>query len=96
MAIPATAVRTGPGGDHVFVLAAAAPDQKLRAQMRRVQVGATLGDEVLITRGLEGGEQVATSGSFKLRDSVLVAVNKGNASTTTSSRTTGAAAAAGG
>ena len=88
VAIPATAVRKGPAGDHVFVLAAAAPDQKLRAQLRRVQVGATLGDEVLITRGLDGGEQVATSGSFKLRDSVLVAVNTANAATTTSSRGT--------
>jgi membrane fusion protein (multidrug efflux system) len=70
------------------VLAASAPDQKLRAQLRRVQVGTTLGDEVLITRGLDSGEQVATSGSFKLRDSVLVAVNTANAATTTSSRST--------
>jgi membrane fusion protein (multidrug efflux system) len=90
VAIPATAVRKGPGGDHVFVLAAAGPDQKLRAQLRRVQVGASSGEEVLITRGLDSGEQVATSGSFKLRDSVLVAVNKGNAPTTTSARATSA------
>jgi len=91
VAIPATAVRKGPGGDHVFVLAASAPDQKLRAQLRRVQVGATMGDEVLITRGLGGGEQVATSGSFKLRDSALVAVNTAGTPTTTSSRATAAA-----
>jgi membrane fusion protein (multidrug efflux system) len=90
VAIPATAVRKGPGGDHVFVLAAAAPDQKLRAQLRRVQVGATLGDEVLITRGLDSGAQLATSGSFTLRDTVLVAVNKGTAPTTTSARATSA------
>ena len=90
VAIPATAVRKGPGGDHVFVLAAGAPDQKLRAQLRRVQVGASMGEEVLITRGLDSGEQVATSGSFKLRDSVLVAVNNGNAPTTTSARATSA------
>jgi membrane fusion protein (multidrug efflux system) len=95
VAIPATAVRKGPGGDHVFVLAAAAPDQKLRAQMRRVQVGATLGDEVLITRGLDGGEQVATSGSFKLRDSVLVAVAKGSTTTATTTSSRGTAATGG-
>jgi membrane fusion protein (multidrug efflux system) len=73
VAIPATALRKGPGGDHVFVLA---PDQKnqTRAQLRTVQVGATLGDEVLVVRGLAAGEQVATSGSFKLRDSALVAI----------------------
>jgi membrane fusion protein (multidrug efflux system) len=36
-----------------------------------------LGDEVLILQGLAAGEQVATSGSFKLRDAALVAVSNG-------------------
>lgn len=75
VAIPATALRKGPGGDHVFVLAAG-KDNRMRAQLRGVQVGATLGDEVLVVHGLQAGEQVATSGSFKLRDSVLVAVTE--------------------
>ncbi len=53
-----------------------APDKegKARAQVRRVQRGAMLGDEVLILDGLSSGERVATSGSFKLREGVLVAV----------------------
>lgn len=91
VAIPATAVRKGPAGDHVFVLASA-PDNKLRAQLRSVQVGTALGDEVLIVKGLKAGEQVATSGSFKLRDAALVAVSK-NTATATSAR---AATATGG
>jgi hypothetical protein len=33
-----------------------------------------LGEKVLILGGLSAGEQVATSGSFKLREAVLVAV----------------------
>ena len=33
-----------------------------------------LGDEVLILAGLSPGEQVASSGSFKLRETVLVAI----------------------
>ncbi|MED5620079.1 efflux RND transporter periplasmic adaptor subunit [Ideonella sp. BN130291] len=73
VAIPATALRKGPAGDHVFVLAAGA-DKQLRAHQRPVQVGAALGDEVLVTGGLAAGEQVAASGSFKLRDTALVAV----------------------
>nr|WP_246312214.1 efflux RND transporter periplasmic adaptor subunit [Aquabacterium terrae] len=85
VAVPAAAVRKGPGGDHVFVLAAA-PDKALRAQLRSVQVGAVLGDEVLIVRGLAPGEQVATSGSFKLRDAALVALSGASAATTTSVR----------
>jgi membrane fusion protein (multidrug efflux system) len=46
----------------------------MRAQLRAVRVVATLADEVLIDGGLRPGEQVAASGSFKLRDAVAVAV----------------------
>jgi membrane fusion protein (multidrug efflux system) len=73
VAVPVSALRKGPDGDHVFVIA---PDQdgNPRAQMRRVVSGAMLGDEVLILSGLSPGEQVAASGSFKLRETVLVAI----------------------
>lgn len=73
VAIPVSALRKGPGGDHVFVLALA-KDGKTRAHVRPVQVGAILGDEVVIHAGLSAGEQVAASGSFKLREAVLVAI----------------------
>jgi len=70
--IPVSAVRRGPGGDHVFVIA---PDSlgKLRAHERPVHAGPMLDDEIVILDGLKAGEQVAASGSFKLRESVLVA-----------------------
>jgi membrane fusion protein (multidrug efflux system) len=72
VAVPVNALRKGPGGDQVYVIAA--DDQgKQRAHARRVRSGAVLGDEVLIVEGLTPGEQVAASGSFKLRESVLVA-----------------------
>jgi len=71
--IPVSALRKGPAGDHVFVVAAG-QDGKTRAHVRPVESGTVLGDEVLIVSGLEAGEQVATSGSFKLREAVLVAV----------------------
>jgi membrane fusion protein (multidrug efflux system) len=73
VAIPASALRKGPGGDFVFVVAQD-KDSKARAQQRPVQVEALAGDEVVIRDGLVAGEQVATSGSFKLRDAVLVSV----------------------
>ena len=73
VAIPVSALRKGPGGDFVFVVAQD-KDSKARAQQRPVQVEALAGDEVVIREGLTPGEQVATSGSFKLRDAVLVAV----------------------
>ena len=57
----------------MFVIA---PDTtgKPRAHLRPVRSGSVVGDEVLVEEGLEAGEQVATSGSFKLRESLLVAV----------------------
>lgn len=72
-AIPASAVRKGPTGDHVFVVAADDKGQT-RARLRQVQVDAMAGDEVVISKGLEPGEHVAASGSFKLREAALVAI----------------------
>lgn len=71
--IPASALRKGPAGDHVFVIA---PDKegKPRAQLRWVKSGPALGDDVLIVSGLTAGDRVATSGSFKLREGVLVSI----------------------
>jgi membrane fusion protein, multidrug efflux system len=76
IAVPVSALRRGPGGDHVFVIGPA-KDGKTRAQMRTVRPGPMLGDEVLIHDGLAAGEQVAASGSFKLRDDGLVAIVEG-------------------
>lgn len=73
VAVPTSALRKGPGGDHVFVLVQD-KDGSIRAHSRPVEVGATLGDEAVIDSGLAAGEQVAASGSFKLRDAVLVAI----------------------
>jgi membrane fusion protein (multidrug efflux system) len=73
--VPASALRKDPAGDHVFVLV---EDQqgKLRAHQRPVRAGEVLGDDIVIEEGLKAGEQVAVSGSFKLREAVLVAVAK--------------------
>jgi membrane fusion protein (multidrug efflux system) len=68
-----SALRKGPGGDHVFVISAD-KEGKSRAHLRPVQSGPIVGENALILEGLKAGEQVATSGSFKLRESVLVAV----------------------
>jgi membrane fusion protein (multidrug efflux system) len=71
--VPVTALRRGPDGDHVFVVASAA-DGKLRAHARKVQSGRLLVDEIVVLEGLKVGETVAASGSFKLRDGELVTV----------------------
>ncbi len=71
VAVPVSALRKGPGGDHVFLLAKD-KDGKLRAHERPVTSGEVIGDSILIYEGLAPGDLVATSGSFKLRDQVLV------------------------
>jgi membrane fusion protein, multidrug efflux system len=73
--VPASALRKGPGGDHVFVVAAD-KEGKTRAHARPVESGPVVGDDVVILRGLAVGEQVAASGSFKLREAALVAIAK--------------------
>ena len=78
--VPVSALRKGPGGDHVFVIGSA-KDGKTRAQLRLVKTGPVLGDEIIITEGLTVGERVAASGSFKLRDAALVAVTDTGAKT---------------
>ena len=72
VAIPVSALRKGPGGDHVFLVVADSSG-KSRAHVQPVKSGPVLEDEVVILSGLTPGQQVATSGSFKLRESVRVA-----------------------
>jgi membrane fusion protein (multidrug efflux system) len=71
VAIPVSALRKGPEGDHVWVVAADSTGA-IRAHGRAVQTGPVLGDTVLILSGIAAGEQVAASGSFKLREAVRV------------------------
>ncbi len=71
VAIPASALRKGPGGDYVWVIAQdenGAP----RARERLVQSGPATGDSVIVLEGLRQGEQVAATGSFKLREAMRV------------------------
>lgn len=73
VAIPVSALRKGPGGDQVFVLAQG-QDGQTRVRARQVETGPMSGDDIVIHEGLTVGEQVAAVGSFKLRDRVLVTI----------------------
>ena len=73
VAVPVNALRKGPEGDHVFVIARDS-DGKPRAYARPVESGPVVGGNIVIEQGLEPSEQVAASGSFKLREGVLVAI----------------------
>lgn len=77
--VPVTAVRRASFSDQVFVIRDVqepGPDGKpapaMRAEQRFVRLGPTIGDDVIVVEGLKEGEQIATSGSFKLREGALV------------------------
>jgi RND family efflux transporter, MFP subunit len=74
--IPATAVQYAPYGDTVFIIEPAEDTQAPRTVRQQVvKVGETVGDKVTILEGLQPGEEVVTSGGFKLRQGALVNVN---------------------
>ena len=73
VAIPVSALRKGPGGDQVFIVAPG-DDGRTRVHTRQVEIGPMFGDEIIISAGLTAGEQIAALGSFKLRDGILVAI----------------------
>jgi hypothetical protein len=79
LVIPATAVLYAPYGDTVFVIdeqqdpAADAAQLVLRQQV--VRLGETRGDFVAVVEGLREGEQVVTSGVFKLRPKMAVVID---------------------
>jgi len=75
VAIPVSALRKGPGGDQVFVVAQD-KDGRARVHARQVESGAMLADEIVIQSGLTAGERIAALGSFKLRDGILVTITE--------------------
>ena len=69
VAIPRSALLTGDRGTGVMVV-----DADSVAHQRGVETGITAGDQVQITKGLEGGERVVTTGAFGLPDGTKVSI----------------------
>ncbi|HTX23998.1 MAG TPA: efflux RND transporter periplasmic adaptor subunit [Steroidobacteraceae bacterium] len=65
--VPSAAVRHGPNGDYVYVIA---PDSTVHIQL--VKTGPADGDDVSIASGLAGGERVVTEGGDRLVDGATV------------------------
>lgn len=72
--VPLSAVRRSPNGQHVFVVEE--QNGQRRARLRPVETGTIQDNDIAIEKGLEAGEIVATSGSFKLRDGMMLAANE--------------------
>jgi len=77
-ALPASAISYAPYGDSVFVVAELeGPNGQNYRGVRQqfVKLGAARGDQVAVVSGLNVGEEVVTSGAFKLRNGAAVRVN---------------------
>jgi len=78
LSIPATSVIFAPYGNSVFVINEVKDSDSGEtasiANQQFVRLGERRGDFVSVTSGLEPGETVVTSGAFKLRNGVKVAV----------------------
>lgn len=76
--LPISSVNYAPYGDSVYVVEEMqGPDGKTYLGVRQqvVKLGASRGDQVAVLSGLAPGEQVVTSGVFKLRPGAAVLVN---------------------
>ena len=78
VSLPASAISYAPFGDSVFIVTelkdpAGRPYRGVRQQF--IKVGGTRGDQVAIVSGVKPGDEVVTSGVFKLRNGGAVQIN---------------------
>jgi membrane fusion protein (multidrug efflux system) len=78
LALPASAISYAPYGDSVFVVAEMkGEDGKAYRGVRQqfVKLGPARGDQVAVLSGINPGDEVVTSGVFKLRNGAAVQIN---------------------
>ena len=78
IALPASAINYAPYGDSVFVVTDLKdPKGQTYRGVRQqfVKVEGSRGDQVAVISGLKPGDEIVTSGVFKLRNGAAVQVN---------------------
>ena len=78
VALPTSAISYAPYGNSVFIVGPMkGPDGKSYSGVRQqfVKLGGSRGDQVAVVSGVKPGEEVVTSGVFKLRNGGAVLVN---------------------
>ncbi|HEY2944653.1 MAG TPA: efflux RND transporter periplasmic adaptor subunit [Vicinamibacteria bacterium] len=78
VALPTSAIAYAPYGDSVFVVGdVKGPKGETYRGVRQqfVKLGGARGDQVAVVSGLQAGEEVVTSGVFKLRNGAAVHIN---------------------
>ena len=78
VSVPASAISYAPYGDSVFVVADLKNEsgQTYRGVRQQfVKLGGARGDQIAVVSGVNAGDEVVTSGVFKLRNGAAVVVN---------------------
>jgi membrane fusion protein, multidrug efflux system len=78
VAIPATAIHYAPYGNSIFIVSEMKdPQGKAYKGVREqfVQVGQSRGDLIAVDAGLNAGEEIVTSGVFRLRNAAPIFIN---------------------
>ena len=78
VALPGSAISYAPYGDSVFVVSEMKnPKGQTYRGVRQqfVKLGASRGDQVAVVAGVKPGEEIVTSGVFKLRNGAAVQIN---------------------
>ncbi len=78
IALPASSIRYAPYGNSVFIVAdLKGPKGESYRGVRQqfVKLGPERGDQIAVLTGVKAGEEVVTSGAFKLRNGAAVLVN---------------------
>jgi len=78
VALPASAISYAPYGDSVFIVedVKAPTGQSYRGVRQQfVKLGGSRGDQVAVVSGVKAGEEIVSSGAFKLRNGAAVRVH---------------------
>ena len=78
IALPASAISYAPFGDSVFIVTDLKGEngQTYRGVRQQfVKLGGARGDQIAIVSGVKPGDEIVTSGVFKLRNGAAVVVN---------------------
>jgi membrane fusion protein (multidrug efflux system) len=79
LVVPGTAISYAPYGDSVFVIEKKKDEktgqESLALRQQFVRIGQARGDFVEVTQGVKAGQQIVSTGVFKLRNGIPVRIN---------------------
>jgi membrane fusion protein, multidrug efflux system len=82
VAVPSTAIHYAPYGDSIFTVASEKDKQTGQTEKivheKFVKLGVTRGDMVAVISGIKTGEEIVTSGVFRLRNGGKISINNSN------------------